>query len=519
MRFLLYLFAFEPLVAQGLWERRAPYPVAVTEVSAAALGGKMYAICGILQDGTRDTTLRIYDPYLDRWSAGPPVPIPGGGDHCNVAAAQGRLYVAGAIRIGTSFADGNTYEYDPSSSQWTTVGRMGEPRGSSGVAVIAGRIYVAGGLIGSRPVSTLESFDPATRQWTTLAPMPTARDHLTAQAVNGRLYAIAGRSGITDLRSNEEYDPATNAWRTRAPIPTARGGLASGNLRNRIQVFGGEGNSGRPEMTFEQHEEYEPASDTWGTLPLMLNPRHGLYGATIEGRIFAPGGGPRAGGTFSTSHDAFLLPPPQAPAITPNGVGNAASFRQELAPGTIGVIYGTNLSQGAQEATGFPLPGTLNTSTVRVNGTVMPLLYVSPAQINFHLPYVFVPGPVQITVTHATSTSEVFAGPIAMAAAPGLIAALPVGDVAVIFGTGLGRVDFPPRLGEPAAAEPPVRTIDTPEVTIGDRPAEVLFSGLAPGYVGLYQINARMPAGVTAGAAVVVRIGGRASNAVPLRTP
>jgi uncharacterized protein (TIGR03437 family) len=51
-------------------------------------------------------------------------------------------------------------------------------------------------------------------------------------------------------------------------------------------------------------------------------------------------------------------------------------------------------------------------------------------------------------------------------------------------------------------------------VTIGGIPAEVQFSGLAPGFVGLYQVNARIPAGISAGSAVPVQItiNGRASN-------
>jgi uncharacterized protein (TIGR03437 family) len=55
-------------------------------------------------------------------------------------------------------------------------------------------------------------------------------------------------------------------------------------------------------------------------------------------------------------------------------------------------------------------------------------------------------------------------------------------------------------------------------VTIGGVPADVSFSGLAPGYVGLYQVNAQVPAGLAANAAtpVVISMEGIASNTVTI---
>jgi uncharacterized protein (TIGR03437 family) len=55
-------------------------------------------------------------------------------------------------------------------------------------------------------------------------------------------------------------------------------------------------------------------------------------------------------------------------------------------------------------------------------------------------------------------------------------------------------------------------------VTIGGAPATVLFSGLAPGFVGGYQVNALVPAGASRGTAVpvVLSIGGAQSNTVTM---
>jgi uncharacterized protein (TIGR03437 family) len=73
-----------------------------------------------------------------------------------------------------------------------------------------------------------------------------------------------------------------------------------------------------------------------------------------------------------------------------------------------------------------------------------------------------------------------------------------------IFATGAGETDPPLLAGEAAAitGNPLVLTRVQPTVTIGGQTARVLFSGLAPGWVGLWQINAEIPQSTTPGPAV-----------------
>ncbi len=532
----------------GMWETRAPYPLEATEVAAAAIGAKVYVVGGLIRAGSTNR-LFIYDPFTDTWLEGAPLPILGGVDHPNVAAVSGKVYFLGGIRIGTGFVTGRTFEYDPADNTWTERAPMPIPRAASGVAALGGRIYVAGGLADSGSVSSFEAFDPTTNSWTVLPPMPTARDHLTAQAVGSKFYAIAGRRGGSNFNVNEEYDPVTNTWTARASIPTPRGGLGSGTIGGRIQVFGGEGPSGTPEGTFPQNEEYDPSTDTWRILAPMPTPRHGIYGATVDGRrLFVPSGGPRAGGFFSSVHEAFYPPPASRPATTASGVVNAASFGQAVAPGSLVSLFGTNLAPAAQVAVRQPLPTQMNATSVLVNGKAAPMLFAGPGQINFQVPSETT-SPATIVVRQAGVESElqslslldtaaglfsvfqngrgqgaILIGATGEVAAPsGSIpgrASRPAnrGEFISIFCTGLGAVTNSPATGAVAVTSPLSETTALPSVTIGGVTATVSFSGLAPGFVGLYQVNVQVAENAPTGDAVelVLTIGGVTSNTVTI---
>jgi uncharacterized protein (TIGR03437 family) len=252
----------------------------------------------------------------------------------------------------------------------------------------------------------------------------------------------------------------------------------------------------------------------------------------------APGGG-------SSAILSFTITP--APVISAGGVVNAASFgAQALAAGAIAAIFGSNLASTTAQAAAVPLPTALGGAAVRVDDLEAPLFFVSPFQINFVLPWE-VQGRAQATVTVTSggvtsaaqtislvpfnpalfSTNQRGAGQGAiLVAGTGAIAAplgafpgsRPVrrGEFLEIYAIGLGAVSNQPPTGAAARANPLSVTSTTPTVTIGGVSAPVLFSGLAAGFVGLYQINVQVPDATPTGAAVplVLSIGGSASNTV-----
>jgi uncharacterized protein (TIGR03437 family) len=92
-----------------------------------------------------------------------------------------------------------------------------------------------------------------------------------------------------------------------------------------------------------------------------------------------------------------------------------------------------------------------------------------------------------------------------------------VGDVLIIFATGLGTVSPFVPTGVPAAFNPLSRTLAPVTVTVGGIEARPLFSGLAPGFVGLYQVNVAIPPGVSTGRVnLVINELSAVSNSAPI---
>jgi uncharacterized protein (TIGR03437 family) len=163
------------------------------------------------------------------------------------------------------------------------------------------------------------------------------------------------------------------------------------------------------------------------------------------------------------------------------------------------------------------------------------LLYSSTTQINFQCPDLPAGTSYSLTVENGQGASQPYRGTMASAvpgiftvngsgSGPGAIlvggtaslaqmrnpfySAQPSqpGDTLSIFAAGLGSVDAPVASGAPAPAEPLARVTMPLNVWIGGALAEVPFAGLAPGFVGLYQVNAVVPASSETGTNVPLRL-------------
>ena len=192
------------------------------------------------------------------------------------------------------------------------------------------------------------------------------------------------------------------------------------------------------------------------------------------------------------------------PFLLSTTVVNAASFVAGLTPLGLHTIFGANLAGGATVAASTPWPGRINDVEVLVDGRPQPLVYVSDSQINFYLSDVFSSPNVLLEVNTPLGTSGPVSVPIRQVQ-PGIFfnAILRRGEFLEVYATGLGTVE--PRDGLQSVTR-------TTETFVNGNPAEVQFAGLAPGFVGLYQVNVRVAGGATGALRVRLRVGGVESN-------
>jgi uncharacterized protein (TIGR03437 family) len=214
-------------------------------------------------------------------------------------------------------------------------------------------------------------------------------------------------------------------------------------------------------------------------------------------------------------------PSAPVPAVSANGVHSLGGGSDAFAPGALVSIAGERLTSGSSlSAAAVPLPVRLAGTHVEVNGIPAPLFMAAPGQVLAQLPGSLAPGQTAtLTVSSVNRASE----PVPLrieAAAPGIVAATRVGNIAVLFVVGLGATQPAVSEGTAAPASPLARTIAQPAVRIGGQTALVAFSGLAPGLVGVYQVNATIPPDAAIGSdgqwEIVIEAGGRASNAFRL---
>lgn len=232
------------------------------------------------------------------------------------------------------------------------------------------------------------------------------------------------------------------------------------------------------------------------------------------------------------------------PAIATSGVVSAGNFQGTIAPGSYVSIFGNGLSDpGYTDSAAYvPLPLAIDGVTVSFDvpgagiSVPAPLVYVSPGQVNVQVPWELrgqTSAQVKVTIDNY-SYGNVVSVPVADASpeffddqGTGIVAARDVngvqiwtnhpatrGQAVALFLNGLGPVTNPPSSGSVALASPLSQTQNPPQVTIGGQPATVLFSGLAPGFPGLYQINVTVPGGIATGnQPISVSIGGKTTPA------
>lgn len=223
-----------------------------------------------------------------------------------------------------------------------------------------------------------------------------------------------------------------------------------------------------------------------------------------------------------------------APAPVLSAAVSGASFAGNvpLAPGSIISLFGSNLANGTASTPGVPLGTTLAGASAVMAGVELPLFYGSSGQVNALVPSGININTSQqillqrdntysvpISVNVAAAEPAIFLYPLpgdpatqgAIVNAVSYAVADPTtpakaGDTLTIFCTGLGAVSPAIPDGAAAPSSPLSYTVATPTVSIGGKTVAPSFSGLSPGFVGLYQINVAVPSGIASSNQVPVML-------------
>ena len=245
-----------------------------------------------------------------------------------------------------------------------------------------------------------------------------------------------------------------------------------------------------------------------------------------------------AGELYLASHgsgEIYRIDAAEAPRFTSRSVTNAASFEVGMTPGSAAVVFagGVRGSPGVTTARSVPLPRELDGVKITVNGREAPLFAVANVnaqeQVNFQVPWETGGPSARVVLTReGVASPAVDVG--VQTIQPGIFELngveaivvrtadntlvtpqrpLRAGESVYFYATGLGPVDSNPGTGNGGPRSPLASTQGTVAVSIDGAACEVLFAGLAPDFVGIYQINIRVAAAVRAGQrAMLVSLGG-----------
>jgi hypothetical protein len=461
--------------------------------------------------------------------------------HTATLLADGKVLIAGGGGVPNGFLE-SVELYDPQTGAFTLAAPMHTPRyGHTATLLPDGKVLITGGFAGggvtSLPLSSAELYDPAHEIFLETGYMVTGRAFHTATLLRNGKVLIAG--GVTTDAlghapwpqfSLELYDPSTGGFTptgttTDCSSPETATLLANGKvfLAANHYLFA---------LQIDMAELYDPSAGACS--PIAKPPANAKLPTAIalmDGNVLITAdnldGGPTAGfgfgelynpisGTFITTKNMTMAREEKSATLLPDGtvlitggclcdgpVGIGPFGSAEFYDPGKAVFSSTAEMHTARHAHTATL---LNDGRVLIAGGSGPIVHpgssdsvlLSSAEI--YTPAALIPAPVLLSLSGDGK------GPGAIQHSGTYQVVSPenpavAGEALIVYCTGLSDGSVIP-----------------PLVAIGGRMAEVLWFGNTPGFVGLNQINVRMPSGVAPGTAVSVRLSyiGRPSNQVTI---
>lgn len=257
------------------WECMSPMVERRAYASAGIVAGRLY-ICGGSSNGVDGPLLRSMECFnasagvaRGTWEAMPPMSMARKG--ASAAVVAGLLYVCGGVDHEMHTLS-LVERFSPQSSSWEELPPMLERRGYPASCGNGGKLYVCGGRDRGRLLSSAESFDAAGLEWLQVPSMSERRAAAAAATMAGKLYVCGGWSGGQALRSAECFNPQTFKWSAVPQMLGGRSFAAAVGATGRLYVFGGWGGG----QCLNSAEMFDPVAGQWMPLPAMGERRSGV---------------------------------------------------------------------------------------------------------------------------------------------------------------------------------------------------------------------------------------------------
>ena len=349
---------------------------------------------------------------------------------------------------------------------------------------------------------------------------------------NGNGYSL-GSSGITGVNSIAglfQFDGAgsiTGTWSV-----TTNGASTNSTVSGHYSVSGCTANATLTDqnglaytmpMTMSLVSDTNPTTTTTTTSPASLGGTLGSQTALFTVTLHAIFGNPEL------------------------AVGNVAGTGG-ITPGTPIAIYGTGMVNGSKEPVGSPLPPTIDSASVTINGEMAPIYYASNlvygiyGLINVQVPYDIQPGLATLVVQNGSTASNAVSITVSSTPAPGLVvyptattanhvvaqnfpsfatnseaAPAPTGSTIIVYFTAGGSVNAQSLLATGTAVPTTLSstqesTVGTCTATINGVAATVSFCGVFAEGIGGYQANIVVPKVAAGDHPLILTVGGKASS-------
>jgi N-acetylneuraminic acid mutarotase len=295
-------------VSAQVWKAVEPNNLPETRVEngMTSVHGKLYLL------GGRDIkSVGEYDPRKDTWTSLSKSPIEM--NHFQAISYKDEVYVLGAFTgsFPHEIPIPNIYIFNPVKNEWRKGPEIpaNRRRGAAGAFVLNDKIYLVCGIQDGHwdgHVAWFDVYDPVTDKWSTLADAPRPRDHVQVAVVDGKLYVAGGRLSTAKInqvlnltvKEVDVYDFKTGKWTTLDAsnnIPTPRAGNTAVAFGNKLLIIGGESDA-----HVEAHSEveaFDTHSQKWEKFPSMFQGRHGTQAVSLNKKVYIAAGSANRGAT------------------------------------------------------------------------------------------------------------------------------------------------------------------------------------------------------------------------------